>query len=83
MRTAGRTGLEGEGMTEGEKEFGFDSSEACASEESGVTRQRTEEQRPQRARLLSQEFSVERADARSDAGESDGGGVRRHAAPRS
>jgi len=53
-------------------------------EELRITRRRTEERRPQRVKLLSEEVSVERADAaRPDADERDGGGVRSHAAPRS
>src|SRR5829696_6311331 len=53
-------------------------------EELRITRKRTEGRRPQRVKLLSEEVSVERADAaRPDADETDGGGVRRHAAPRS
>jgi len=53
-------------------------------EELRITRKRTEERRPQRVKLLSEEVSVERTDAdaaRGDAGESEGGGVRSHAAP--
>jgi uncharacterized protein (TIGR02271 family) len=51
-------------------------------EELRITRKRTEERRPQRVKLLSEEVSVERADTRGDADESDGGGRRSHAAPR-
>lgn len=55
-------------------------------EELRITRRRTEEHRPQRVKLLSEEVSVERTDtgaARGDAGESDGGGVRSRAATHS
>ncbi len=48
-------------------------------EELRITRRQTEERRPQRVKLLSEEVSVER----SDADESDGGGLRSHAAPHS
>jgi len=70
-------------MTEGENEFVFDPSEACASEGSGIAGERTEGRRPRRVKLFSEEVSVGRADARSDADEPGGGGVRSHAAPRS
>ena len=53
-------------------------------EELRITRKRTEERRPQRVKLLSEEVSVERTEtdaARGDADESEGGGVRSHAAP--
>src|SRR5215207_279332 len=53
-------------------------------EELRITRKRTEERRPQRVKLLSEEVSVERTDpeaARPDVDESDGGGARSHAAP--
>lgn len=55
-------------------------------EELRITRKRTEERRPQRVKLLSEEVSVERTEtdvARGDADEFDGGGMRRHAAPHS
>jgi stress response protein YsnF len=55
-------------------------------EELRITRRRTEERKPHRVKLLSEEVSVERAGsgaARGDADETDGGGVRSHAAPRS
>ncbi|HEX7313511.1 MAG TPA: YsnF/AvaK domain-containing protein [Pyrinomonadaceae bacterium] len=55
-------------------------------EELRITRKRTEERNPQRVKLLSEEVSVERADAdaaRGDSEESDGAGVRSHAAPHS
>ncbi len=55
-------------------------------EELRITRRQTEERRPQRVKLLSEEVSVERAGpdaARPDADESDGGGLRSHAAPHS
>lgn len=48
-------------------------------EELRITRRQTEERRPQRVKLLSEEVSVER----TDADESDGGGLRSHAAPHS
>jgi uncharacterized protein (TIGR02271 family) len=49
-------------------------------EELRITRRRTEERRPQRVKLLSEEVSVERAGA--DANNTEGGGGRSHAAPR-
>ena len=55
-------------------------------EELRITRRRTEERRPQRVTLLSEEVSVERTDtdaARGDTDESDGGGRRSSAAPHS
>jgi uncharacterized protein (TIGR02271 family) len=58
-------------------------------EELRLTRRRTEERRPQRVKLLSEEVSVERTDAdgvRADtdeSGESGGGGVRSRAAQHS
>jgi uncharacterized protein (TIGR02271 family) len=55
-------------------------------EELRITRRRTEERETRRVKLLSEEVSVERADteaARGDSGESEGGGVRSHAAPHS
>ena len=55
-------------------------------EELRITRRRTEEHKPQRVKLLSEEVSVERTDAdgaRGGADESDEGGVRSHAATRS
>ena len=51
-------------------------------EELRITRKRTEERRPQRVKLLSEEVSVERADA-GDADETQGGGRASHAATRS
>jgi uncharacterized protein (TIGR02271 family) len=52
-------------------------------EELRITRKRTEERKPQRVKLLSEEVSVERAEAaRPDADEYEGGGLRSHAAPR-
>jgi uncharacterized protein (TIGR02271 family) len=55
-------------------------------EELRITRRRTEERRPQRVTLLSEEVSVERTDTdatRGDLDESDGGGRRSSAAPHS
>jgi uncharacterized protein (TIGR02271 family) len=55
-------------------------------EELRITRRRTEEHKPQRVKLLSEEISVERTDtdaARGDSDESEEGGVRSRAATRS
>lgn len=55
-------------------------------EELRITRKRSEERRPQRVKLLSEEVSVERTGtdvARGDADELDGGSMRSHAAPHS
>ena len=55
-------------------------------EELRITRRRTEERETHRVKLLGEEVSVERTDtdaARGDSAESDGGGVRSHAAPHS